>query len=73
MDLWDTIGIEFLERQAERKEKINVDNSLLKNILQMAYPAIIPELMSCILIISINDFTFVELRESAVKTLGTFV
>jgi hypothetical protein len=73
MELWDTIGTEFLDRQAERRERINADNSVLKNILQMVHAVILPEIMACILIINKNDITFAELRESAVKTLGTFV
>jgi len=73
IELWDTIGTEFIDRQAERKKRINIDNSFLKNILQIVHADILPEIMACILIISTNDIGFTELRESAIKALGTFV
>lgn len=48
-------------------------NYTLQNILQIAHEVVLPEVMACILIMNKKDIDFPQLRESAVKTLGTFV
>jgi hypothetical protein len=51
---------------ANYKETIN-------NYLQNASEKLLPEVMRCVVIINKKDLDFTELRESGLKTLGTFV
>jgi hypothetical protein len=55
------------------RDRVNNDNFQINNIVQAVHAIVLPEIMACILILKPSDVEFSELRESAVKALGTFV
>lgn len=73
LELWDTIGTEYIKRAEELKERVVNENVVLRNFVQEMQEDLLPEVMGSILILEEADIDLPDLREGAVKTLGTFV
>lgn len=72
LELVDSIGTEYLDRVDDKQNRYQAEGNL-NNYLRPIQNMIQPEIMRCLLIESKNDYEFVELRNSANKTLGTLV
>lgn len=73
LEFWDTVGTEYLRVVKEANERVFNERSNVRNFVEEMQDSILSHVMASILILTPEDVDFPELRESAVKTLTTFV
>ena len=73
IELWDSLGVEYLRRAEEAATRVNDQQVNLQNYMQAYQESILPEVMGCMLILTPADLDMPGMRESACKALGTFM
>lgn len=74
MQLWESIGNQYVERVEQIKGRVHhTQNLQMPNYLMDVEEVMMPEIMGCLLIENQKDLDFPEMRQSALKVLGTFV
>jgi importin subunit beta-1 len=73
LEFWDTVGTEYIKRVSDSKDRIHSEKYNVRNFVKELHHLLLPEVMASILILDASDLDLPEIREGAVKTLGTFV
>lgn len=73
LELWDTVGTEYVKLAESQAQRVGEQQGGLRNFLEEMQEVLLPEVMQAILILDKADLDLPDLREVAVKTLGTFV
>jgi hypothetical protein len=73
LELWDTIGSEYAKLAESQAQRAGEHRGGLRNYLEELQNVLLPEVMQTILILDKADLDLPELRNAAVKTLGTIV
>jgi hypothetical protein len=73
LELWDTIGTEYVKLVESQVQRAGEHRGGLLNYLEELHDVLLPEVMQAILILDKADLDMPELRNVAVKALGTIV
>jgi hypothetical protein len=73
MELWDTIGSEYIKRVNNEAVRIGEQGGIVRNFIEEHQEALLPEVMHAMIITNKADMDIPDLREIAVKALGTIV
>lgn len=73
LEFWDSVGTEYIKRTENQAQRVGDHAAGNRNFLEELQDLLLPEIMQAILILTKADLDLPDLREAAVKALGTFV